>query len=332
MRRIAIVAIIATLACMAQSVVFAQDYITEAAQALQHASVYVAPDTEGTDKDTAGKLQARLSKDDNIVLVMLPASAATTLGADATTIAIRLSDELGNRRIIGLAVGNEVVGYAPYLPSGVAADQMRRAKSVSNDPVTALSTYAQNMHIWQAANPQPKPPPAPGSDEEGGLPWFFWVAVWVFCVITLVLVAGWLFRKKPNAERTSFKAPDPVKDQLAKIVRLRGQVNDVELRSKLYQMCEDIERYFQKSSKDKKRDSQIFVEYLKKATDVLEKYIEIQNSPPRYYHNPEDKLREGKESLIGFGEYVLKSIRRGTSVDLITYNIATDILQARRYD
>ena len=148
------------LALLAPNVAFAADYIKDAAEALKKSSVYVAPGTEGTDRDTAGKLQTRLRSDDNIVLVMLPSAAEAEIGADITTIATRLSQELGNQRIIGLAVGNKVVGYALSLPSGVAADRMRRARSVSNDPITALGTFAQNIHIWQAENPQPQPSPS----------------------------------------------------------------------------------------------------------------------------------------------------------------------------
>lgn len=134
------------------SPVLAQDYINDAAQALQQARVYVALGTEGTDTYTESRLEARLNSNDNIVLVMMPSSAEADTGADAFTIASRLSEKLGNRRIIGLAVGNTVVGYAPYMPAGVAADQMRRAQSVSNDPVTALSTFTLNIHLIAMVN------------------------------------------------------------------------------------------------------------------------------------------------------------------------------------
>jgi len=161
-RRIAKASVlVVVLALIAPTIVLAGDYITDAVQVLQHASVFVVPGTEGTDNDTASKLQARLNSDDNVVLIMLPTVAEGELGADISTIASRLSEKLDNQRIIGLAVGNKVVGYAPTLPSGVAADQMRRAKSVSNDPVTALGTFAQNVHLWQAEHPQPKPLPLP---------------------------------------------------------------------------------------------------------------------------------------------------------------------------
>src|SRR5258706_1517489 len=91
---------------------------------------------------------------------MLPANAEVKLGvADFSAVAARLSEKLGNKRIIGLAVGSDVAGYAPtsILPRGVAVDQMSRANNVSNDPTTALITFAENMHKWEAANPQPTP-------------------------------------------------------------------------------------------------------------------------------------------------------------------------------
>jgi len=149
------------LAFLTASPVLAGDYITDIVQALQRAPVYVAPYTEGTDNDTAGKLQTRLNSNDNIVLVMLPSTAEVEFGVDIYTIASRLSEQLENQRIVGLAVGNKVVGYAPNLPVGVAADQMRRAQSVSNDPITALGTFAQNVHLWQKEHPQPTSSPMP---------------------------------------------------------------------------------------------------------------------------------------------------------------------------
>jgi len=155
------IALAVVLALLAQNAVFAGDYITNAVQALRHSPVYVDPNTEGTDGDTAGKLQTRLNSDDNIVLVMLPSTAETELSADIHTIANRLSEQLGDQHIVGLAVGNKVVGYALSLPSGVAADQMRRAQSVSNDPITALGTFVQNIHLWQKEHPQPTPTPLP---------------------------------------------------------------------------------------------------------------------------------------------------------------------------
>ncbi|OGH16432.1 MAG: hypothetical protein A3C30_04545 [Candidatus Levybacteria bacterium RIFCSPHIGHO2_02_FULL_40_18] len=330
MKHIAKAVALAVLALLAPHVVFA-DYITDAAQALKNAPVYVAPGTEGTDKDTAGKLQERLNKDDNIVLVMLPAAAESSLGADITTIASRLSEELGNRRIIGLAVGNNVVGYAPTLPAGVAADQMRRARSVSNDPVTTLGTFVQNMHIWQRENPQLNPPPL-DSPEKGGLSWFVWLGIAVVIVLVVIAVLAVVASQETESstEKTRFRAPDQVKELLAKIVRERWQIKDSELKDALYQLCVDIERYFSSSSKDKKRDSLFFRDRLNEVAQVLAKYADVQDNP-RYYTNWGEELQRGKESITDFSEYVLESIRRGSAEDLFDFRVNTNILQAQRY-
>lgn len=308
----------------------AGDYISDATAALQHASVYVAPGTEGTDKDTAGRLQTRLKNDDNIVLIMLPSAAESELGVDPQTIATRLSEELENKRIIGLAVGNNVVGYAPTLPAGVAADKMRRARSVSNDPITALGTFAQNMHTWQAENPTPQPSPLE-SVKNGGLSWFWWLVIVIpvsLLVIGAVIGVVKSSVTETNENRTHFKAPDQVKDLLATIARKREQIRDVELNKTLLQMCLDIERYFGASSKDKKRDSVFFKQRLTEVSEVLTKYIEIQQAP-RYYENPEAELIRGKSSITDFARYVLDSIRRGHAVDLLDYKVNTNILQAQ---
>ena len=327
-------ALVVVLALLVPNTVLAQDYITDAAQALQHASVHVAPDTEGTDSDTAGRLQTRLKKDDNIVLVMLPAAAEAKLGADIPTIATRLSEALGNQRIIGLAVGNDVVGYAPTLPPGVASDQMRRAKSVSNDPITALGTFAQNMHIWQAENPQPKPSPSPlDSPQEGGLSWLVWLVIAIagFSVAGIAIIATIRgMATQPSTERTRFRAPDHVKDLLAKIARERGQITDRELKAVLYQMCVDIEKYFASSSKDKGKDALFFRDRLTEVARVLAKYVEVQENP-RYYYEPRADLERGKTSITDFSHYVLESIRRGHAVDLLDFTVDTKILQAQRY-
>jgi len=137
----------------------AEDYITAAVNTLQNARVYVYPGTEGTDYYTSAKLESLLRDGDDLVLVMLPAEAEA--GTDLLTLARSLSEGLEDTKIIGLAVGRKVIGYAPNLPVGVAADQMERAKSVSNDSVTALVTFSRNIHLWQKANVKQTPTPLP---------------------------------------------------------------------------------------------------------------------------------------------------------------------------
>jgi len=139
--------------------VSAGDYVSDAIEALQHSNVYVAPGTPGTNSETSDQLKTFLGSSDNIVLIMLPPDALT--GTDLTSIAQKISAGLDDRKTIGLAVGRDVIGFSPILPTGIASDKMSRAKSVSNDPITALITFTQNVHLWLVDNPQPIPTATP---------------------------------------------------------------------------------------------------------------------------------------------------------------------------
>ncbi|OGC58160.1 hypothetical protein A2976_00945 [candidate division WWE3 bacterium RIFCSPLOWO2_01_FULL_41_9] len=183
----------------------AQDYVSDAIEALQdNGPVYVAPDTAGTDINTAAKLQRALREGDNIVLVMLPESDG--VDSDILSIVRRLSEDLGDSSIIGLSVGRDVIGYAPTLPAGVAADQMRRANSVSNDPVTALITFAQNIHLWQGENPQPTatplptPTPSPVQNTERKPIWIVFLGIGIALALILFLLVPRLRSLNGNVE------------------------------------------------------------------------------------------------------------------------------------
>lgn len=312
-------ALAVVLALIAPNTVLAVDYIKDAAEALKRSPVYVAPGTEGTDNDTAAKLQARLNSNDNIVLVMLPTAAEAELEADISTIATRLSQALGNQRIIGLAVGRNVVGYAPSLPSGVASDQMRRANSVSNNPITALGTFAQNMHIWQREHPQPilPQPTSNGTD----LSWLSWLIL----LVSVGIAGIYLYAKTKSGN----KVPEQVRVLLSQIEQTSQQVHNSELRDTLLQICLDIERYYQSSSKGKKRDPLLFKDRLSDINDILEQYIDIQENP-RYYPEPEVWLSSGREAIIDFASYVLEKIQSGNEDELANYRLNTYILQAQR--
>ena len=322
----------AILVLLAPSAVLASDYISDAAAALAHSSVYVAPGTEGTNNDTAGLLGTRLIKDDGIVLVMLPAGADSSLGSDIPAIAAQLSEKLGGQKIIGLAVGNQVVGYAPALPTGVAADQMSRANSVSNDPITALGTFAQNIHIWQGENPTPTPvPPGGGSGSGSGFP--FWLLALLAGALGLIFVglfaSGKLTATGASADQNHFDAPGPVRDLLSRIAAKRDQINDPTLARLVLQICRDIEHYFGSCSADKKADSITFAKSLIDIDSIVAKYIDVQDN--RYYwRKPDEILVQVKESLSDYSDYVLESIKNGNEASLREFKLKAYVLAAQR--
>lgn len=315
----------------------AQDYLSEIVTALRKSPVYVAPGTEGTTSDTAGKLLARFTQDDFIVLVMLPASAEKEIGTDVYTFATRIYDGLGDGRTVGLSVGRKVVGYSPRLPAGVASDLMVRADNVSNDPVTAIGTYLQNVRRWVKENPQPKPLPTPtptptpvpeSSQGDSDLSWVWWVVfaliVIAFCCMYLIINIG-----KPSDTKVIFNVPDVIKGLLSSVTRDSEEVSESELRQKLIQLCKDIERYFQKSCSDVRKDSYFFKDRLTEAVRVLTKYRDAQDNP-RYYNDPEKVMEQGKKALLDFCDYVLQSIRDGNEKDLTAFKVDTRILGIHR--
>lgn len=176
------------------------DYIASAIAALQTSNVYVAPGTPGTDYNTTDKLKVFLKPEDNIILVMLPPN--TIDGTDMLAVAQKISAGLDNQKTIGLAVGREVIGYSTIIPEGVAQDKMSRANSVSNDPITALITFTQNIHSWLLKNPQPtsiptpKPTPTPRPTMQpielpktNDVPLPIWIAFLFGFIVVIVTIA-----------------------------------------------------------------------------------------------------------------------------------------------
>lgn len=305
------------------------DYITAAANALQRGPVYVAPNTEGTDSGTAGKLQEVLSSDDNIVLVMLPADAKVKLGvADISAVASRLSDKLG-KRIIGLAVGNEVAGYAPtsILPRGVAMDQMSRANNVSNDPITALITYAENMHQWEAANPQPTPSPSHSSQSNGppGIVWFLIVGGFVLallcCAFAVVNAGG----AQASTEEIPLSPADQIRNLLVQIRGDSEQVNDSEFRKTLRRLCADVELYLQPSPAE--RDFSFMRDRLSEVSTILPQYIKIQGGLWESSESAEVSLGIGKKAIADFSRHVHEALVRGNDAVLLNYKSIAGTLE-----
>jgi hypothetical protein len=305
----------------------AEAFLNEVANALKESPVYVSPDTENIESNTAADLQAILTSEDNVFLVMLPAAAEKDVGEDLPLFASQLAGELGEHSILGIAVGDKAVAYAASMPSGVAPDLMHRAQSVSNSPVTTLRTFVRNVHQWQKDHPEAK---TTGKPSEPGASW--WPIPLVAAAV--FLMGGVLFgrykRSRTGEERTHFKAPDQVRELLGKIAETRQRVRNPYLRNTLSQCCSDIEKYFQRYSSNKQKDAALFKNHLVSVLSVLNKYVEVQDNQ-RYYHHPDEVMRRAEESVGDFAEYVLQSIRSGNEAGLLDYQVDTNILAAKRY-
>ncbi len=316
------------------------DYYTEVLNALKTSPVYVQTGTEGTDGNTAATLESKLNQDDNIVLVMLPRAAASVV--DPQALAARLSTKENNGKIVGMAIGDQTVGYALSLPTGVAADQMHRAASVSANKVETLGTFVQNIHAWVSNNPgsvmtfTSSPTPVSGDMSS----WWKTYGLWI--VIAGVVVVGALLyefagssslhkregSRKPQVMKFESSPPDVVK--LLKEVYSRSElVRDDELKLALSQCCQDIERYFRLygTEQNQMTDAIAFGDCL---TDILKAldgdenqkgYIVLVSNRGDFY-DADERIRKGKAFIVNCTESIVKLIRDLNESGLIGYDVA----------
>jgi len=317
--------------------------INDAIAALKQSSVYVAPGTENTNADTAGILLAQLNKNDNVVLVMLPASADAS-GEGIRSDAKQISDALGGKAIVGISVGDQTFGYSSLLPSGVAADLMGRAESLGTNTTENLTTFVRIVHDWQRENPdapaahQVIEHPTAKPHHDGSTPVFVGGGVLLLAALAGGIVVAIIRRRRHayavNGSTVSLRnTPDTVRDVLRRIIDQTTQVRNADLRDTLAQICSDTDALFRRRSSRGARandDAVTFEQNLTGLERVVTKYIDVQDNP-RFFEEPRELLRSGVDAIDGFGEYVLRSIQRDSREALTDYNVDAKILEATRY-
>lgn len=304
--------------------------VDEAISALQTNPVFVAAGTEDTNSDTAGILSGQLKTGDNIVIVMLPASAVGS-GGDLNTITQKINEGTGGNKIIGLSVGDQVLSYSLLLPAGVAPDLMDRAKSVSTNTSETLGTFIRNAHDWQRRNPTAVASQDPHKSSSTPLPLIGGAGLAVLGIgAGVAFIISRRMRLQKEGVYFKFRSPEPVRDNLERIWELRDRINNVQMSEIITQMCRDTEALFKRQSS---RDSDItsdFQHHLASVVAVLEQYIDIQDNP-RYYENSYQELTSGEEAIDAFSQYVLRVIQNGGRSGLTQFHVDKKILSAQKY-
>lgn len=285
--------------------------------------VYVDTAAPGTDSDTQGVLTTQLHDGDHILIAMLPEG-----NVPPGEYAFRINRSLGGEKIVGVTVGEKAAAYSTILPSGVAADLMKRAATVSTTTDETLGTFIQNVHDWQKLHPHAPAATPESTGDHSGLYWILLAGVVVF-----VVLGGLVFflsvKHDSGAEAVRFKkSPETVRDQLNELLKFRSRVEDPSLASTLTQICRDTEAYFARAGKSSNTDA--FRQHLESLNNVIEKYVDVQDNP-RYFADAPSLLRSGKEAAESFAEFVLTTIQRGSRRDLTDFRVDTDILSAQRY-
>jgi hypothetical protein len=347
MRRIiwTAVAIIA-ISVLIPSAAHAATWLDQAVAGLKPTRVFVAPGTEGTDQNTAGRLETLLSDDDHLAIVMLPEAALAETGEDIDAFAKKIDDATKHRYIVAVAVGNQYGTSTTLLPTGVAFDRMNRAKSVGTNSVTVLDTFIRDMHKWQAAHPgevkeptaPPEPLPGKPASQDDGISWTGIAGAALLCFILALVVIGLVRRSRRQEmqgyETVKLDAPAPIRDELRDLLDNRHRINDTALQQTITQLVKDTKVVFEKLGHNQPNDVDTtvveFEAYLRNILEVINVYVDIQNRP-RYYDDPEGSMQDGRDAINGFADFVLTSARRAGRKNLTKFNVNTKILSARRY-
>lgn len=315
------------------------DYFADIASKLALSPVYVHPEAN-VPADTSGKLRSLLTKNDRISLALLPGEVVEYLAMSPYEIVSRLSEELNHDRILGLAVGTEVVGYARILPDGLADEQMARAAQISNrNPVNALTAYVNYIHKWVAEHnhvlvtptpeptstpiptPTPQPKDTPSEDGVG-------LGTWLFGGLSTIglLLGGAIYfrnRQKPNYRLQ-------IEGHLEKLRQLIPDIRDYELQSLLRAIDHDAKASL--ISSGRQLDPGLLASNLGALTRIMNGYIQVQNNPSGY-DKPQELLaqwKSGAERLHGTLDISIKQINaekiRQLNSDLIEIKAANEAI------
>ncbi len=328
--RFAVASLVAlTFAAMAPPA-YADDSVDQAIEELDSSSVYVEPGTPGTDDQTEATLASKLQPNDGIILVMIPQS-----DEPIRQIAQELDDATGNDSIIGLAVGDEVIGFSSALPEGKAADLMRRADNVSTNPVEALGTFTRTMHTYQVQNPEvfdPPEPPGSKADDSIVMPTIAFIIVLVIgIIIAAIAIRRRLYGTNQQYDTVRFnQTPDSVRRKMNDILDYREQVQEPAIVTSLTNIGKYTEAYFRNARQQDNgeyKGTKAILRYLPELDSVVARYIKIQNEP-QFNRSASTRLAEYSRAIQALEQFMLEQVRSANADDEFDSRKAADILSA----
>lgn len=321
---------------MIQSFEAARDGIGDAVAALGQSNVYIEPGLPGTDGDTVVYFQGFLHSDDHIVIVMMSQSSMSD-----EAIAQEILGSLGDKEVLGLYVNGRVSAYSNWLPANVVNKAMDDAESVSSmTPKETLTTYVRLIHQYQVGHPEVFETITSTETAADNSTSFTPVAVAGGSVLLAIaaIFAIVTSRKRKSKSQSVAKpaityAPGPVQSRLLRIQKLKLDIRDTAMTSKLDTIISDIEEFFNRSVKSESRDTSKeaynFEQKLRDVVTLLERYIDIQDNP-RYYDGSDQLLRSAIGSVDTLAETVLQSIKDQNSQRVLEFRVSNDLLTTQR--
>jgi len=276
----------------------------QVADELRKAPVYIDASIQGADNDKA-RLLGRLVINDQILVVILPASATANLSgfAESLTALVQMP------RTIAIAVGSTsiatIANGSDWPPETVTSDLMRRSTNVSVDITDRMATFIGAVHTWQKDHPKPTAPSQTDLGSKGG--------TWLYLLLGVAAASGGLFVLKRRNLRNEelYGAPRRYRRALRAILKYRDKLDsDSSAARDLTAICKGAVKYFRGNSRD---DAALLHTYLTKVAEAAEDYYGISLDPGAYTGGRD--LMEEHETAIGeFKDFVDDVVRKGNVV------------------
>lgn len=326
MRLVAVITFSLTAALVAGSSTGTTD-VNAAESALGHSAVYIAPGTPNTDASTATSIEGTLRSSDIIKLALFPSDSSVS----AETVAKQIASSVKKPNIVAVAIGDDYAAYSASLPSGVAAQQMTNAATVSATPVATLQSFVVYMHNYLDDNQGTVKAPAVKHHAWKGWPWLIGGLLGFVLLLAAAIV---LMRMRQHVrEVVKYSAPAELNDDIRRLMNLRQRVRNKRLQDGIDEVCRYTETYFKKLNIGR-RGSESLREtahgHLQKALDVVTQCIKAEQNPT-YFDDPKKVITDGTDAITGLAEALLKNIKQSNRNDLVDFTVNTKILSAERY-
>lgn len=319
----AVLGLATALLVASPSAAYAASYLDEAVQALQSSNVYISPEVRTIDAGTRERLEQQ-THDTGIGVVVLPAGASTEAG-DIPQFVVNITRDSGKETVI-VAVGSDLEAASRTMQkdaAGKLANDLERSNSSTGDALVKFVTEARSA--TSAESPQTSAP----ADFSGiGLP--------IALLVTVGVVAAgavWRFRKKIlRPTQPVVKAPEPIKELLAKIRMQISDVNDEGMQQQLNLAITDTEELFKRLTRKKSGEihqrTAKYVGLLGTVHDMVEKYVDVQNHERYYQPQYEALLRDGKNAAEQYANGVVKNIREVELGSLTDFKVDIKMLNS----
>ena len=166
------------------------------------------------------------------------------------------------------------------------------------------------------------------------------IAAVLFVIVTAAVwfVVDGRSSKQAQLDAYQLEAEMKARAALAQVNAVKGyvgQIKNLQDAQLLRQTCDDAVQLFDRirsgNPNSLESSATIMLEHLKALQGMLQQYVDIQDHP-RFHDNPAEKLAQAQQSIAGFDQFLVNSIRLIEKGENVTFEVDLKQLDATRFD